>query len=417
VRGYLQDGAITAETIDTTYDPEFEDKMVLVGAKLFNDVILKGQWYSVHNALDKLQQMQGPLAKRCISPECDTDRKHQFRLAVLKRRPDLLVTVYHMELMIVLEVAKELGNLPVIHMATDMDIKMGEIFTPKIYPVYPRFLLGVPFHLEKSYKTIPPLPQSLTFLSGYPVRKEFLEPVNTAQVAAEKAKLVPAGTRVLLVMTGGGGQDIPWPYKLAASGIGQPLHIVIIAGGNNSLAGRLRAELPGNVTFPGNRTVWQGADKSVTVEVARDPDNTREDKPYFILGRRLAFLMDAADVVLSKPGGGSTAEIAYRGTPAIFDVQHRLFHWEQFTVDVFEAEDRAAASKTRPLSGQLCFEPWLWADPLDWQRGQVAQFSIPPPPSWPAPRSSWPLPAFVASSSRTTARRRLRCLPCSVDEE
>ena len=48
----------------------------------------------------------------------------------------------------------------------------------------------------------------------------------------------------------------------------------------------------------------------------------------------LAALMDAADCIVTKPGGSTTAEIAYRGVPAVYDAVDGLFEWEKFGVDV-----------------------------------------------------------------------------------
>lgn len=166
---------------------------------------------------------------------------------------------------------------------------------------------------------------------------------------------MPPGTKVLLVMSGGGGQDLPWPYMLAKRGIGEKLHVVVIAGGNNELAPNLRKALPRTTTFSANdpayeREVWLGVDPTVTVEVATDPavpDHVRVNKPYYVFEDRLALLMDMADAVISKPGGGSTSEIAYRGVPAIFDTATTLFHWETFTVNVFARANRAIAFNSK----------------------------------------------------------------------
>ena len=65
------------------------------------------------------------------------------------------------------------------------------------------------------------------------------------------------------------------------------------------------------------------------------------DRPFYVLDRRLATFMDAADVIVTKPGGSTTAEIAYRGTPAVFDAVSGLFDWEHFTAKVFEERGRA----------------------------------------------------------------------------
>mmetsp|Transcript_24660 Transcript_24660/g.82544 ORF Transcript_24660/g.82544 Transcript_24660/m.82544 type:complete len:636 (-) Transcript_24660:101-2008(-) len=340
VMEYLGGAGFSAESVDTTYDHEFEDAGMLKGAVWFNDFVLKEQRYAEFNLWDYSKLSHGLRYPPCPSPGCNTDRKHQFRSAVLKHRPDLLVTVYHIELLPILEIAKDLGNLPVIHIATDMDIKMHEVFAPGMYPVYPRFLGGVPFNIDRSWATASPLDRQHLFLSGYPVRSEFLEPFHPVKVAAGRAKLAPAGTKVLLMMTGGGGQDIPWPYKLAEYGIGEPLHIIVVAGSDTKVASSLREAMPGNVTFPDGRIVWQGQDSNVTVEVAIDPKNHNLEKPYLMTAEGIAFLMDASDAILTKPGGGSTAEVAYRGIPAMFDVSRTLLHWEQFTVDIFTDRSR-----------------------------------------------------------------------------
>lgn len=347
VQSYLNSAGFAAEFVDTTYDAEFDDLLVRQSAKTFNEIILKRQLYSAHNAADKMKQLFGPLEAPCPSPVCDSDRKDQFRTSILRRRPDLLITVYHMELLPILGLAKELGNLPLLHIATDLDIKMQEIFNSRMYPVYPRFLTGVPFNIEKSFETVSPLDRQHTFLSGYPVRAEFLEPVDFALVGKEREKLAPPGVKILLVMTGGGGQDIPWPYELAKEGIGEPLHMIVIAGGNTGLVESLRIELSSNITFPDGRTVWQGADSSTTLEVARDPGEDDTENRYYVSSGRLALLMDAADAILTKPGGGSTAEVAYRGIPAIFDKTHALFHWEEFTVEIFEEQGRGVSFTDR----------------------------------------------------------------------
>lgn len=343
VSGYLRAAAFESVVKDTTLDEGFSNPNIRRAATLFNDFVIKRQNYNLFNMADQVAQWMGLLKDPCPSPKCNNHRKQQFRNAVLDQRPNLIVTVYHMELLPVLEIAKELGNIPVLHIATDIDIKMKEVFSAQVRPIYPKFIAGIPFDLSKAYNSIEPLTKNQTFLSGYPVRGAFLKPFDEERVSQEKDKFVPKGVKVMLIMTGGGGQDVKWPYILANKGMSMPLHIVIIAGGNNQLAEKLRKAMPGNKTFPGGREVWHGKDNTVTVEVAKDPKNTNMDKPYYVFEDRLALLMDMADVMLSKPGGGSTAEIAYRGVPAIFDTSITLFHWEKFTVDVFVKANRAIA--------------------------------------------------------------------------
>eukprot|EP00913_Durusdinium_trenchii_P011172 g10493.t1 len=68
----------------------------------------------------------------------------------------------------------------------------------------------------------------------------------------------------------------------------------------------------------------------VTVEVAKTPG--RGPNATYVSAERLALLMDLADAIIAKPGGGTTAEIAYRGLPAVFDATQGLLHWEDLAL-------------------------------------------------------------------------------------
>merc|ERR1719181_2501936 len=80
----------------------------------------------------------------------------------------------------------------------------------------PRFQVGVPFDLDASWKSLRPLARPYSFLSGYPVRPEFLaEPDPEALLALKRSLLedlpgvVNEDRKIVLVMTGGGGQTDP----------------------------------------------------------------------------------------------------------------------------------------------------------------------------------------------------------------
>ena len=79
---------------------------------------------------------------------------------------------------------------------------------------------------------------------------------------------------------------------------------------------------------------------SAVVELYHDPAVATPERPFMVGPAALALLMDAASVVITKPGGSTTAEIAYRGVPALFDASGSLLHWEEFTVNEFEKAKR-----------------------------------------------------------------------------
>lgn len=344
--GYLKRGGFEVEVADTTKDRMFRSHREVIGDYLFNEVVLKGQWYRTNNVVDTVKwTFKKMLVRRCPAPWCNHQRKAVIRSAILKARPDIIITVYHMDLLPILELAAELGGIPLMHLATDMDTKMREVFSKKgPVPIYPRFEMGLPFGTDSAWATVKPLHRSQTFRSGYPVRPEFLEPQPNAHARSlERAKHAPPDTYLILIMTGGSGQDVPWP-ELFANGkvnLGTNVHIMICAGGHTEMATRLQVALPGRTRIvPDGREVWQGKSSSVTVEVLRDPTLAKPKKPYFLGARFLKTMMDVSDALITKPGGGSTAEAAYRGIPAAFDATAGLLHWEEFTVKEFEAEKR-----------------------------------------------------------------------------
>lgn len=325
------------ELLDTSEDPTIQSgikQYLTAGSKfLFNSIILRRQWYRTYNAIDMIQRaLSDPMP--CPAPICNSDAKDSFRKVILSRRPDVVVTTYHMELVPILEVLKDLGNIPLLHVATDMDLKMSEVFGSKLLPVYPRFLVGLPADMPSVKKTLLPVDSSMSVLIGYPVRSEFLCTKDQPRIDAMKAQIAP-NSKVLLVMTGGVGQRPPWPEQLAARGIGEPLHIMIVAGREATYEQHLQQALPNTVVLHDGRKIFQGADQQVTVEVVHgEPLNGSTG--YVVGAQSLVDLMDMADAIITKPGGGTTAEAAYRALPAVFDATNGFLHWEAFTADIFK---------------------------------------------------------------------------------
>eukprot|EP00928_Gymnodinium_smaydae_P022598 TRINITY_DN1892_c0_g1_i2.p1 TRINITY_DN1892_c0_g1~~TRINITY_DN1892_c0_g1_i2.p1 ORF type:complete len:697 (-),score=90.64 TRINITY_DN1892_c0_g1_i2:79-1914(-) len=367
VKSYFK-GRAETNILDTSKDPVFMEKDLvhhfgtLVGhpewdqTTMFNDVILKRQLYRYVNLTEGFGKLRGSMLEegkkygippRLNSPvDSDSKLKSILRLEFLKYHPDLVVTVYHMDLNPVMSLCEELGSVPLLHMATDLDVKMWEV-VGRAAPAYPKFCCGVPFDIPLSWQSADPLIPSQVYLSGYPVRPEFLvglpdkETVRTQRLLRGLAE----GERLVLVMTGGGGQDVPWPEMLANSttwgstgSTDGPLRVTIVAGKNASIVERLGKVLRKD----GETGLFRGSNELVTVEVASDPA-APPAHPYFVGAKALHALMDVASVAISKPGGGSTSELAYAGVPAVLDASKGAMHWEEFTIKRFVEAKRAVA--------------------------------------------------------------------------
>merc|ERR1719329_1839134 len=138
-----------------------------------------------------------------------------MRRTLLKAAPDLTITAFHMNLLHFLELAEEYNGVPLLHLATDVEAKMWEIFDRP--PDFPHFRLGLPFPTRESLSTITPVRSEQSFVSGYAVRPAFLaEAMSPEQRERERGKRgISPSAQVALVMSGGGVQAVPWPAQLA----------------------------------------------------------------------------------------------------------------------------------------------------------------------------------------------------------
>jgi len=318
---------------------------------IFNELILKRQHYTLENSLETLQAWKNAVvrgdgtrfAAPCNAPKCDYQSKQLMRRALLRAAPDFVITVYHMDLLPTVELCNELGRLPVMHLSTDADTKMWEVWKDR--PEYPHFKLGMPFDLPEGKKTIAPLSKSQVFVAGYAVRPAFLEaPMTKERLEVERLKRkVASGAMVALIMCGSEGYDMPWPKQLADSETwnGRPLHIFVVVGSNDELGKTLETSLTAQEQADGH-ILLKGTNKLVTLEVVKESANTivNSKAAYFVPENELVVLMDLADVLLTKAGGSTTAEAAYRGLPVLFDDTDGMLKWEAFNAHLVKDHHR-----------------------------------------------------------------------------
>jgi len=350
--------------VDPSVDPEFFEgdttgnflrdyvSPLFNSTYFFNEVVLKDKRYDFENGMETYQVLRNLLwqnrttrfSQPCPAPVCDSRQKKLMRRAMLRTAPDAIITVYHMDLLQILELAQEMGGVPLMHLATDIDAKMWEVFAED--PKYPDLRIGAPFDLPQAFETAKPLPRKRLFVSGYPVRPSFLSPVPSAEKrdSLRRFRGIHANTTVVLVMSGSSGQAVPWPMMLADSkSWTEPLHVVVVAGKNTDYAAELEDRFDKKDLVAGRRILRNSANPTFSLEVASDPIVLGAgDKPkdFFVSESELVSLMDLSDVLVSKAGGSTCAEAAYRGVPMLFDATDGMLHWEAFTAHVFDQHSR-----------------------------------------------------------------------------
>lgn len=260
--------------------------------------------------------------------------KTQIREILLLERPDQILTVYHMDLNPILEVAEELG-IPVLHVPTDYDMKFFEVFhrTP---PVYPHFKSLVPnYEVEETLTTKFPVTEDQIIQGvGVPLRSEFYEFLTAEEVQAYRVqRKIQDNEKVLYISAGGNGQNLPHPEFLANSKTWNiPLRIELIVGKNREFAAYLQKKLN---SVNGNPFLLQGKNPYVTVEIISNPDKSKVGtvEEYFIGANELSKILDISDAALAKAGGLTVAELLFKGIPIIFDQRKNPFSWELFNIE------------------------------------------------------------------------------------
>ncbi len=277
----------------------------------------------------------------------DTRPKQLLRQRLLMERPDLISTTYHMDLNPFIEVAEEMG-IPLLHVPTDLDVKMVEIFGKKS-PSYAHFKTLLPDNNEATWETTQYLSASKVHfemveeegvnkheVAGIALRPEFYIERGADEIAAiKKERGIDPKAKVVLVLSGGNGQELPYPDMLMnGPDNGQKYHMIVVAGGNTAAGAKLKKKKKAGARF------IRGKNRNVTVEVAEDPAAATRDKPYFIGASEMARLQAIADVAITKPGGLSIGELLQTGVPMIPDRRVTPMAWEDFNIEVVKEAQR-----------------------------------------------------------------------------
>ncbi len=328
---------------------EHVDPFLRVG-RLFNQVwrateffswLLKHQLYWVINIEYKLDlffrslfNLPGRNDVVARAGTNDTEIKELLRKRLLMERPDLLVTTYHMDLNPTIEVAEELG-VPLLHMPTDYDMKMWQVFG-KHAPSYKHFKSLLTDDNPKTRKTAAPLTDEQLGTDGILLRPELYRQFTEDEILAiRREKGIDPDAHVVVISSGGGGQDLPYPdLFMNAPDTGKKYHVIVIAGANNELGDSINSKKKEGARFA------VGKNPNVTVEVAEDPTMATEQRKYFIGAGENAKLRAIASCSITKPGGLTVDEQKQGGVPVILDSRVTPMIWEGFNIDVIVDEKK-----------------------------------------------------------------------------
>lgn len=342
--------------------------------------ILRNQYYwmvNLENRVDTLfRKIFNRSGKNGVIPysgDSDTIAKQKVRHLFLMERPDFVLTSYHMHLHPFLEVCKEF-NIPLLHSPTDLDVKMRELFDAKIVH-YKHFKTLLPHSADFVVGSTNPLSEEHVDkqVCGMPLRPEFYQTLTAEEINKIKQERgIDPDAKVIIVLSGGNGQELPYPKMLMESEQGtEKYHMIVVAGGNNKAGDHL------NALKKGERFI-KGSNPNVTIEVAEDKSMTpKNDKKYYIGAQELSRLYDLADVAISKPGGLSVGELLQKGVPMILDNRVTPMPWESFNIEAVKELNRGNAyTKSDDLMEMLKKTLDLKKDPQEDNSQKIIQVML-----------------------------------------
>lgn len=269
---------------------------------LYNTLVSRNYW-SVLGLLRKMGSAP--------SPEMEMEiQKDMIRRKILQEKPDVIVATYERHTKHLMELAEELG-IPFLQVSTDMVSKFENIDQTK--HAYEHFKLAIPFGLKEATDPISEkIKKDQIVVTGYPIRPEFLTKMDKAEI--QKEYKIDPQEKVILCMNGGCGGNVPWPKMMANAEKGAfgKCKMYVVCGKNEVFFNEVKSYKP------------------------KDPDI--EIIPLgWTDGKTLAKLNTIADVVVTKPGGASTAETLQKSAFMLLDTRFsKDLPWELDTANLIE---------------------------------------------------------------------------------
>lgn len=227
---------------------------------------------------------------------------------VEENKPDIIISVIPFINGSIYRVAKKM-NIPFAIIPVDLDVRnyCNDLYAPD----YKKFIFGLNFKddaIRENTKRIKISEEQTRYL-GFPVRPEFLQKGKDIAQIKDEFK-IPHDKKVVMILMGsaGSGATLRYAKTLAYADpkkFAAPVHLILCLGRNE----RLRAAID-ELKFPPH----------ITVSVIGFTD-------------RIADLMRASDILITKAGPASVCEAICIGVPMIIDRTQPILWWEQMNID------------------------------------------------------------------------------------
>lgn len=266
---------------------------------LYNTLVA-GNYWDVLELIQKMGEKPTPEEESLI-------QKDMIKRKLLQERPDVVVVTYERNARIHQQAAQELG-IPFVMYYPDMVSNTSTIFSQDRHSK-----LVIPVDLPEMRQSLKNTasPEQIS-VGGYAVRPEFFEEMNKEELKTKYG--IAEGQKVILCANGGIGSDTPWPQLIARTKKGElgSCKVIVVCGKNEAFYQEIKD--------------LEAIDPAVKIEVLGLVD-----------ARKMAELTEIADVVISKPGGATTAENILKKNYLLLDARFvDKLPWELNNAEIIE---------------------------------------------------------------------------------
>ena len=302
--GYGHNSA--AQTLKNLLGDEYDFKVVYPidqlrilglksGEQIYNSMLQNGWIQSVN------------LVTRHLAPKIFRSKKRQVE-AVIKKHidetaPDLVISLIPFINYPASEAARKAG-IPYLIITTDNDLQTWVHGLQGVqHPLF-KVTVGSDLWCSREMLRKRNIPDNAIETIGLPIRTDFFAPKDIPSLKYEFN--IPPNKPVVLIMIGGAGGAQALEYARRIGSIQLGVHLIVCAGKNKQLALKLR-------------------------KVPLHPTNTMTIMEFT---PKISDLMAISDLLITKPGPGTTTEGMTMRLPILVDTTSPILSWEEVNIQL-----------------------------------------------------------------------------------
>ncbi len=224
---------------------------------------------------------------------------------LVREKPDLVISVIPLINGPLAQASSSL-KIPFLLVTTDGDLTNWVVGLKKLVDKNFKVTIGFESSKTQSLLNDTGINNKNISLTGFPIRKDFLEKKDKKEI--RKTWQIPDDKFTIMILMGGAGSQATYRYVKKINTMKLPVHLLVCTGNNQEMRTKLEK-------------LQKKASTSMTIV------------PFT---QKIADLMSASDLLITKAGPGSINESIYTNLPMLIDNISPLLWWEKENISFVE---------------------------------------------------------------------------------